>query len=66
MSNFAAGTTNHQREHKLPRVTAVKNKQAAPTQVSCHGIVDCLHVFQAVIQGMLWQLGCQDVSNPVS
>ena len=36
MSSFA-GTTEHQREHKLPRVTAVKNKQAAPTQASSLG-----------------------------
>lgn len=31
MSSF--GTTASQREVKLPRVTGVKNKQAAPTQV---------------------------------
>lgn len=32
MSGYTGGVTDAAREHKLPRVTGVKNKQAAPTQ----------------------------------
>lgn len=40
MSGMGAGTTASQREHKLPRVTGVKNKQAAPTQASAQSLLD--------------------------
>lgn len=39
MSGLGAGTTAGQREHKLPRVTGVKNKQAAPTQITAEQIL---------------------------
>ncbi|PRW59332.1 Crooked neck 1 [Chlorella sorokiniana] len=39
MSGYTAGVTDAAREHKLPRTTGVKNKQAAPTQITAEQIL---------------------------